>query len=72
VEEELFPTTTTNLVPSADKATEPKKDTPGTLFDNQVVPELVETHIMLPNTATNLFPSADEAMEDQLPWLEPF
>jgi hypothetical protein len=44
-----------------------KADTPGTLFENQVIPELVEAHIVLKDIPTSFVPSADEAMENQLP-----
>jgi hypothetical protein len=61
---------TTNLVPSADEATE----TPCTLFDTQSLPELVEVKTALSPeppgprraTTTNFLPSADEATELQL------
>ena len=54
----------TNLVPSADEATQ-NQSPPGTLFDAQVNPEFVEVETMLSATATNLVPSAEDATENQ-------
>jgi hypothetical protein len=70
-EEPYAPAPATILLPSADKATDPKKDALGTLFDNQAIPELVETQITLAAVPTYVVPSADVAMEDQLPYVEP-
>lgn len=54
--------TTTNILPSADEATEDHKVW-GALFDVQVSPEFVEVKMLLQSTATNLLPSAEEATE---------
>jgi|GEM_PF-4422315 hypothetical protein len=48
-------------------ATDAKKTAPGTLFENQVSPELVETHIAVKFIPASMVPSADEAMELQDP-----
>ena len=67
----LLPTTATSLFPSADRATDPKNNVPGTLFDNQVFPEFVETQMTLASMAANFVPSAEQAMQDQLAYVDP-
>ena len=62
------PDTATNLVPSAEEATEVQYQL-GALVWVQLAPEFVEVQIqLLKPAATNLVPSADEATEDRKLW----
>ena len=69
---EFTPSAAVSFLPSADETMDFQPDTPDTLFDSQVTPELVEIHNeLVPEVATNFCPSADEAMEPQEPIYEP-